>query len=480
MGFLRKTFKKIGRGIKKLFKKFGKFMNKIGVLGQVAMMFILPGIGQAIGGAIKGFIGQTAAQAGAQAAGTTASAAAVEAAKQAGASAAAQAAAGQAAFKTAAAAATKAGIEGTATGLFAAGTSTAAGRVATAAGHMLQFAGKAAAAPFKAFQSVTNAVTSTIGEFTKTAASKLNIPVKTAADNFFGADSAFSRVGQSVRSPFSATARAEIATRKAGQLFAKEGLTKTAFDNSLLKGAEAANLEFGIDLPQVSGITDEQIYKFGTADLNATPETMRPITSVDPTPATDIAVTADGSLLVPKTTDLPLTPDTSLQLDISQGTEVTEGFRAAKQKALATSGQKAFEFEGVKYEIGTGERFAADMKNVGTNFIDSSREGISSKVAKLKDPAAVLQAGSSVAQKYAAESDYMDRQSQLLNQSGEVINLGIIQNPELLAAAPTQMLVSPISNLRNSQQDPLSLWALGVQQQYQNFNAFESIEGVQV
>ena len=57
MGFLRKTFKKIGRGIKKLFKKFGKFMNKIGVLGQVAMMFILPGIGQAIGGAIKGFIG---------------------------------------------------------------------------------------------------------------------------------------------------------------------------------------------------------------------------------------------------------------------------------------------------------------------------------------------------------------------------------------------------------------------------------------
>jgi len=471
MGFLRKTFKKIGRGIKKLFKKFGKFMNKIGVLGQVAMMFILPGIGQAIGGAIKGFIGQTAAQAGAQAAGTAAASAASQQAIAQGASAAAAQAAGQAAFKTAAAAATKAGIKGTATGLFA------GGATSQAAGHMLQFAGKAAAAPFKAFQSVTNAVTSTIGEFTKTAASKLNIPVKTAADNFFGTDSAFSRVGQSVRSPFSATARAEIATRKAGQLFAKEGLTKTAFDNSLLKGAEAANLEFGIDLPQVSGITDEQIYKFGTADLNATPETMRPITSVDPAPVTDIAVTADGSLLAPKTTDLPLTPDTSLQLDIPQGTEVTEGFRAAKQKALATSGQKAFEFEGVKYEIGTGERFAADMQNVGTNFIDASREGISSKVSKLKDPAAVLQAGSSVAQKYAAESNYMDRQAQLLNQSGEVINLGIIQNPELLAATPTEMLVSPISNLQGSQQNPLSLWSQGVQQQFQNFNPFEAIEG---
>ena len=471
MGFLRKTFKKIGKGIKKLFKKFGKFMNKIGVLGQIAMMFILPGIGQAIGGAIKGFIGQTAAQAGANAAGTAAASAASASAAQAGASAAAQAAAGQAAFKTAAAAATKAGVQGTATGLFA-------GNAASqAAGHMLQFAGKAAAAPFKAFQSVTNAVTSTIGEFTKTAASKLNIPVKTAADNFFGAESAFSRVGQSVKSPFSATARAEIATRKAGQLFAKAGLTKTAFDNSLLKGAEAANLEFGIDLPQVSGITDEQIYKFGTADLNATPETMRPITSVDPAPVTDTALQVDSSLLAPKPTDLSFTPDTSLQLDLPQGTEITEGFRAAQQKALETTGQKAFEFEGVKYEIGTGDRFAADLKNVGTGFVDYTSEGISAKVAKVKDPAAVLQAGAGVAQKYAAESDYMDRQSQLLSQSGEVVNVGIIRNPELLAAEPTRMLVSPISNLQNSQQNPLSSWSQSVQQQFQNFNPFEPIEG---
>jgi hypothetical protein len=40
-----KVFKKIGRGIKKGFKKFGKFMNKIGIVGQIAMMFILPAIG---------------------------------------------------------------------------------------------------------------------------------------------------------------------------------------------------------------------------------------------------------------------------------------------------------------------------------------------------------------------------------------------------------------------------------------------------
>ena len=47
-----KVFKKIGKGIKKAFVKFGKFMNKAGILGQVAMAFILPGIGSALGGMV--------------------------------------------------------------------------------------------------------------------------------------------------------------------------------------------------------------------------------------------------------------------------------------------------------------------------------------------------------------------------------------------------------------------------------------------
>lgn len=38
-------FKRIGKGIKKGFQKFGKFMGKIGILGQIAMMFILPAVG---------------------------------------------------------------------------------------------------------------------------------------------------------------------------------------------------------------------------------------------------------------------------------------------------------------------------------------------------------------------------------------------------------------------------------------------------
>lgn len=46
---VKKVFKKIGRGIKKVFKKIGKFMGKIGVVGQIALSFLLPGVGALIG-----------------------------------------------------------------------------------------------------------------------------------------------------------------------------------------------------------------------------------------------------------------------------------------------------------------------------------------------------------------------------------------------------------------------------------------------
>ena len=42
MGFLRKTIKKIGKGIKKLSKKFGKAFGKLGILGQIGFMLFMP------------------------------------------------------------------------------------------------------------------------------------------------------------------------------------------------------------------------------------------------------------------------------------------------------------------------------------------------------------------------------------------------------------------------------------------------------
>ena len=58
---VKKTFKKIFKPIKKVFKGFGKFMNKIGIIGQLAMSFILPGIGNALIGAYSGMVGSLAA-----------------------------------------------------------------------------------------------------------------------------------------------------------------------------------------------------------------------------------------------------------------------------------------------------------------------------------------------------------------------------------------------------------------------------------
>jgi hypothetical protein len=72
MGFFSKTFKKIkkgfksafkniGKAVKKVFKGFGKFMGKIGIVGQLAMSFVLPGIGNALmktaGSAFSGLTG---------------------------------------------------------------------------------------------------------------------------------------------------------------------------------------------------------------------------------------------------------------------------------------------------------------------------------------------------------------------------------------------------------------------------------------
>jgi hypothetical protein len=73
---IKKVGSKIGRGFKKAFKGVGKAFGKLGPLGTIAMMFILPGLGAAIWnglGSMLGTAGGTAVQAGA------AEAAAVEA-----------------------------------------------------------------------------------------------------------------------------------------------------------------------------------------------------------------------------------------------------------------------------------------------------------------------------------------------------------------------------------------------------------------
>jgi hypothetical protein len=133
---LKKTVKKIGKGIKSAFKKFGKFMGKIGILGQVAMMFILPGIGAALGNAFMGTAGALATN-------------------------------------------TVGGV---------------LGAVGQAAGKVMQFVGNTVSKAGNVFSNITKGVTDTLGNFAKTASNKMFGTSFDAASNFFtGGDSAFSR-----------------------------------------------------------------------------------------------------------------------------------------------------------------------------------------------------------------------------------------------------------------------------------------------
>ena len=131
-----KVFKKIGKGIKSAFKKFGKFMGKVGILGQVAMFFIMPYVGAALGGAFTG-------------------------------------AAGALATNT---------VGG------------ALGAVGQTVGKVMQFVGNTVGKAGTVFNNITQGVTDTLGNFAKTASNNMFGTTFDAASNFFtGGDSAFSR-----------------------------------------------------------------------------------------------------------------------------------------------------------------------------------------------------------------------------------------------------------------------------------------------
>ena len=195
-----KVFKKIGKGIKSAFKKFGKFMNKIGILGQVAMFFIMPYVGAALGSMWTGIAGQTAAQT----ASTAAGAAAAQAATTAGATATAAATAGAtAAANTASTIAAGQAVGATAAQVSAStvalGTAKATGlmagnAVARGVGHVMQFTANTVGKVGTVFNNITKGVTDTLGNFAKTASNKMFGTSFDAASNFFGAgDTAFSR-----------------------------------------------------------------------------------------------------------------------------------------------------------------------------------------------------------------------------------------------------------------------------------------------
>jgi len=196
---VKKGFKKIGKGIKSAFKKFGKFMGKIGVLGQIAMMFILP----SIGGALMQGLGSIGTK-----------------------------------------------ITGALAGSGSA--------VLQGAGKVLQGAANFISKGANVFRNVTEGVTNFIGEFSKTAANKLSstlgferVPFADASANFFGAgDTAWSRSTSSFTN--------RMTNLTADKDFIK-GLDATSRDmaiNSTLPEMEGFNPNQSLTGPQVSPATN--------------------------------------------------------------------------------------------------------------------------------------------------------------------------------------------------------------------------------
>jgi len=286
MGFFSKVWKgiktgvkSIGKGIKSAFKKFGKFMGEIGILGQVAMMFILPGIGEMIGSAWTGIAGQTAAQATATATANAATAAAGQAAAQtaaaAGATTATQAVAIEAGKAASAKLAegvatktlTKTVVDGVATYASKATGLMAKQGIAQSAGKLMQFVGNSVGTVGNAFNNLTKGITDTLTNFSKTATNNLANKIgmdnvfKDAASNFFGpGDSAFSRsFGETSRFQRLGTSQDVFAFEKQARLNAMD-LEKQSMKAPTPK-------EFKADLLEQVKKNPENIYETFEKDL---------------------------------------------------------------------------------------------------------------------------------------------------------------------------------------------------------------------
>ena len=231
---LKTAVKSTARRVKKAFQSFGKFMNKIGIVGQIAMMFILPAIGNAI-------MGTTAAGASAAAASTLASeaalvagqtaaqatAAGVAAASQTTATIAAGSAAGAstAAVQAAAAATTHVG-----TGLLGG----ALGPLGVSAGKAMSWVGGKVAAAKSTFQNITSGVFETLGNFAKTATNKLA--------NTFGFDNVFQDAAANFFSPGNGSVVGDAGTK----IFTDSaGVADSAFSRSFGADSKFQNLTKG-------------------------------------------------------------------------------------------------------------------------------------------------------------------------------------------------------------------------------------------
>ena len=269
---IKSVFKTIGKGIQSAFKKVGKFMDRIGVLGQVAMMFILPGVGSMLAKAWSGIAGQTATQAAL----STVSQTAATTAAQGGANAAASTTAGELAKKVAMEGLKEGGKKAAtalikqtgakATGLMA------GGNFAQGVGKLMQFTSKVVGTPGRVFSNITQGVTDTLGNFAKTASNNIfGSNFTTAAGNslngkfFSGGDSAFGRSFGDTSKFANVLAKSPTITTKQARSDFKAGIT----------GPPAVAGQGPLTDPKFQ-VKESDMYKMPDTPLGLDGQTLRP------------------------------------------------------------------------------------------------------------------------------------------------------------------------------------------------------------
>jgi len=197
MGILSKAWKglktgvkSIARGVKKAFKSFGKFMGKLGVLGQVAMFFVMPYVGAALGTAFTG-VAQAAS----------------------------------------------------------AYTGVGAG-IVNAAGKVMTYASNAASTVGNTFSNITKGITDTLGNFAKTAGKKMGFTgdmFANASDNFFSAGGTGNGGMSAWEASTGSTSRFSNVTEKFTTAI------EQTVNESMPKVTEGQNVATGISSPTIEG-----------------------------------------------------------------------------------------------------------------------------------------------------------------------------------------------------------------------------------
>jgi hypothetical protein len=351
---VKKGFKSIGKGIKSAFKKFGKFMNKIGIVGQLALMFTPIGgmmagmfskLGSAAGNLFGKVVGQAAGTAGTAAAGT--------------------AAAGTAAAGTAAASSVASGtaamLGGSTASVAGSGMLGSSNAIIRGAGKILEAGANFAKAGHSAFRTITDGIGSFVSEFSKTALKKIPgmekiMPsLSSASDNFFTKSNVMVDGKMVSKSAWSTVqekfvGNADLVTGAFEEKInlpkdATEAYTEAVSEGTASTGASAGPVKDGYRFPDTtkSILSKQDIQNIDATGFNRTAYDTALAQDIDASGFNKTAFdnemsSASKSLLKEKTAELVENSKKSYieQLLDNAKTQVKEGFKDFKDKPMTT------------------------------------------------------------------------------------------------------------------------------------------------